>query len=74
MEIAEAIRAAMKECEVGVNALSARIGKKQNVVSERLRQRDMTIGKAAELLRALDYKIVVMPRSTSTPKGGVEVE
>ncbi len=74
MKIAEAIRAVMVEQGVKVGMMAGRLGKKQNVISERLSQNDMTITKAGEMLRVLDYKIVVMPKSTSTPKGGFEVE
>lgn len=74
MKITEAIRQIMAEQEVRVGMMAARIGKKQNLISERLSQNDMTIGKSAEMLRVLDYKIVVMPRSATTPRGGIEVE
>ena len=74
MKIAEAIRAVMVEQGVKVGMMAGRLGKKQNVISERLSQNDMTITKAGEMLRVLDYKIVVIPKSTSTPKGGFEVE
>lgn len=74
MKITKAIRQIMTEQDVRVGMMAARIGKKQNLVSERLSQNDMTIGKAAEMLRVLDYKLVVMPRGTTTPKGGIEVE
>lgn len=74
MKITEAIRQIMAEQEVRVGMMAARIGKKQNLISERLSQNDMTIGKSAEMLRVLDYKIVVMPREVTTPRGGIEVE
>lgn len=74
MKIAEAIRAVMADQGVKVGMMAGRLGKKQNVISERLSQNDMTITKAGEMLRVLDYKIVVMPKSASTPKGGFEVE
>lgn len=74
MNIVKAIREIMTEQGVGVSKLAGRLGKKQNLISERLSQNGMTFEKANEMLQMLDYKIVLMPKSAATPKGGFEVE
>lgn len=74
MNVIEAITAIMKEQDIRTGALASRLGKAQNTVNMRLNQKDLTVSKAAETLRVLDYKIVVMPRSATTPRGGIEVE
>ena len=74
MRANEAIREIMKEQEVGVSKLADRMNKKQSTISERLKQDNISLSKLNEMLRVLDYKIVVMPRNISTPKNSYEIE
>lgn len=74
MKVSLAIREVMKNQEIGVNKLSNRLNKKQNVISERLRQDNISIVKLNEILRVLDYKLVIIPRDASIPKDGFEIE
>lgn len=74
MKTGEAVREIMKSKEVGVNALAGRLDKTPRLVSERLNQKNISIAKLREMLIALDYKIVIVPRNAKIPENGFEVE
>ncbi len=74
MKTSEAVRIIMKESGIGVNALAGRIDKSPRLVSERLSQENISIAKLREMLIALDYKIVIVPRNAKVPENGFEVE
>lgn len=74
MNVMLATREIMKNRAVGVNMLADRLGIKQNVLSERLRHENISVKKLSEMLRLLDYKIILVPRETRVPEGGFEVE
>lgn len=74
MKTNEAVREIMKQQSVGVSALASRIDKTPRLVSDRLSQSNISIDKLNELLRVLDYKVVVVPRSRMTKTGEYEVE
>lgn len=74
MNVILATREIMKNRAVGVNMLADRLGIKQNVLSERLRHENISVNKLSEMLRLLDYKIILVPRETRLPEGGFEVE
>ena len=64
----------MKDTDVGTNTLADRLGKPARLVSDRLSQENISIEKLDEMLRLLDYKIVVLPRDARLPEGGIEIE
>lgn len=74
MKATEAVREVMKEQAIGVNKMAARLDKPSRQISERLSQSNISVVKLNELLRVLDYKILIVPRESSVPKGGYEVE
>ena len=76
MRTTDVIRLVMKEKGVGVNALAKRLGKAQTAISERLTKDNISIKKLDEMLRVLDYKIVLVPanRTVSEEKGEYVVE
>lgn len=74
MKTGEAVRSVMKEQGIGVSKMAARLDKPVRQISERLSQDNISIIKLNELLRVLDYKVVIIPRDVSVPKGGYEVE
>lgn len=74
MKTSEALKQIMKSRDIGTNTLASRLGKKANVISERLGQDNISIQKLNEMLRVLDYKVVLIPRNARTPEGGYEVE
>ena len=74
MKATEVIREVMKEKEVKPSTLAARLNIKNNVLSERLGQKNISMEKLNEMLRMLDYKVVIVPREARIPDGGYEVE
>ena len=74
MKITDAIKIVMERKGVTQAALRSRLGVKQPTMSMRMTQENMSIGKANEMLRAMDYKIVILPREARIPEGGYEVE
>ena len=74
MKANEAVREIMTQQEVGLSVLASRIGKTPRLVSDRLSQENISIEKLNELLRALDYKIMIVPRSHTKKSGEYEVE
>lgn len=73
MKANEIIREVMKLKEVKPSVLASRLNIKNNVLSERLSQKNISIDKMNEMLRVLDYKIVVIPRESRVPEDGFEV-
>lgn len=74
MKATEAVREIMKEQEVGVSQLANRLNRKQPATSNLLAQENIGIAKLNELLRVLDYKVIIVPRDTRLPKDSYEVE
>ncbi len=74
MKANEAVREIMKQHGVGLTALASRIDKTPRLVSDRLSQENISMEKLNELLRVLDYKIVVVPRSRTTKTDEYEVD
>lgn len=69
-----AVRTIMEEQGIGVSKLAARMEKTPRLVSDRLAMENISITKLNEMLRVLDYKVVLVPRETRLPEGGFEVE
>ena len=70
----EAIKEVMKIKEVRPAVLCDRLKIKSNVLSERFKQKNVSVEKLNEMLRAMDYKVVIVPRETKVPENGFEVE
>ena len=70
----EAVKEVMKMQEVRPAVLCDRLGIKSNVLSERFKQKNVSIEKLNEMLRAMDYKVVIVPRDAKVPENGFEVE
>ena len=74
MKANEIIREVMMLKEVKPSTLASRLNIKNNVLSERLGQKNISIDKLNEMLRVLDYKIVIVPRENRVQDGSFEVE
>lgn len=70
----EAVKEVMKIKEVRPAILCDRLKIKSNVLSERFKQKNVSVEKLNEMLRAMDYKVVIVPRETKVPENGFEVE
>lgn len=74
MKANEAIRSIMKTQEVKLSTVASRVGISSNALNMRLSQDNISISKLNEILRAMDYKIVAVPRNARVTDGGYEVE
>lgn len=75
MKAIEAIRVIMEKNGVKFSVLMGRLGVKSNTLANRLSGRgDLTVGKLNEMVRALDYKMVLVPRDTRGNADWYEVE
>ena len=70
----EAVREIMKLKDVRPAVLCDRLKIKSNVLSERFKQKNVSVEKLNDMLRAMDYKVVVVPRDARVPEGGYEIE
>ena len=73
MKATEIVRAIMGAKNVKPSVLASRIGVKNNVLSERLGQANISVVKLNEMLRVLDYKIVVVPSDRRLKEDEYEV-
>jgi len=77
MLVKKAIRAIMDRKGIGLNALAHRLGKNSQFVSDKLNPAkglNMSTDKLDELIRAMGYKIVLVPEETELKDGWFEVE
>lgn len=74
MRTNEAIRAVMNATGTKVADLAYKTNRKSNVISERLSQENISIAKINEMLRVMNYKVVIVPREERIPEGGYEIE
>lgn len=70
----EAVKEIMKLRDIRPAVLCDRLKIKSNVLSERFKQKNVSVEKLNDMLRAMDYKVVVVPRDTRIPEGGYEIE
>lgn len=70
----EAVKVIMKLKDIRPAVLCDRLKIKSNVLSERFKQKNVSVEKLNDMLRAMDYKVVVVPRDTRIPEGGFEIE
>lgn len=74
MKASAAIREVMKAQGIGTNKMADRLNKPARLVSDRLGQDNISVAKIDEMLRVLDYKILIVPREARVPEGGFEIE
>jgi hypothetical protein len=70
----DAVKEIMKLKDIRPAVLCDRLKIKSNVLSERFKQKNVSVEKLNDMLRAMDYKVVVVPRDTRLPEGGYEIE
>lgn len=69
----DAVKRIMEKQSVTHSMLKDRLGIKSNVLSQRFTQKNISVDKLHEMLQAMDYKIIVVPRGTRIPEGGIEI-
>ena len=70
----EAVKTIMKLKDIRPAVLCDRLQIKSNVLSERFKQKNVSVEKLNDMLRAMDYKVVIVPREARLPDGGFEIE
>lgn len=70
----EVVKEIMKLRDIRPAVLCDRLKIKSNVLSERFKQKNVSVEKLNDMLRAMDYKVVVIPREARIPEGGYEIE
>lgn len=74
MKTTDALKKIMQTQGIGTNKLADRLGKRPTVISERIHQENISISKLNEMLKVLDYKIVLVPRETTEKEDWVRIE
>lgn len=57
----EAVKEIMKRKEVRPSTISEALGIKSNVLSERFKQKNVSVSKLNEMVRLMDYRVVLVP-------------
>ena len=70
----EAFKKAMENRGIRPAILCDRLNIKSNVLSERFKQKNVSVAKLNEMARMVDYKVVLVPRDARVPDGGYEIE
>ena len=76
MEIRAIIKKIMKDKGLRNKVVAERLGLTDQAFWDRLsntKRKTMGIEASVEMLRAMDYKLVVMPRNARMPEGAMEV-
>lgn len=74
MKANEAIREIMNRTDTRISTLSRMLNTNTNTLANRIAREGITVSKLNETIRAMDYKIIVVPGNTRLPEGGFEVE
>lgn len=74
----DCVKQVMEDMNVSNAELAGRLGVTQATLWDRLNNKKVKSGLSAalvsEMLRAMDYKVIVVPRSSRIPAGGYELE
>jgi len=74
MKTTEALKTIMQKQDLGTNKIADRLGKTPSTISDRIHQENISVSKLNELLRVLDYKIILVPRETTEKEDWVRIE
>ena len=74
MKSMDAFKKIMKAKDLRPTDVCEKLGIKSNVLSERFKQKNVSITKLNEMLDVADYKIVIVPKDSPVPEDGYEVE
>lgn len=74
MKANEAIREIMTRTGTRISTLSRITKTSTNTLANRIAREGITVAKLNETIRAMDYKIIVVPGTARLPEGGFEVE
>lgn len=74
MKATDVIREIMTIRDVKPSMLASMLNIKNNVLSERFGQKNISIIKLNEMLDVLDYKIIAVPKDCAVPENGFEID
>lgn len=67
------LRQIMKEQNVGTSKIARILDKEPRFISDRIRSTNICIKNLGDILKVLDYKLVIVPSSHPIPKDSFEV-
>lgn len=70
----EAVKEIMKRKEMRPSTISEALGIKSNVLSERFKQKNVSVSKLNEMVRVMDYRVVLVPSDKPLDDDCIEVE
>lgn len=70
----EAVKEIMKRKEVRPSTLYEALGIKSNVLSERFKQKNVSVSKLNEMVKLMDYRVVLVPSDKPLDDDCIEVE
>lgn len=70
----EAVKEIMKRKEVRPSTLYEALGIKSNVLSEQFKQKNVSVSKLNEMVRLMDYRVVLVPSDKPLDDDCIEVE
>lgn len=84
MKVSEIIRAIMKEKKMSMAALGRAVGieigesdpknKATDVISKRLKQKNMSIDMVADMVDKMDYQVVIVPKGVTVKSDWYKVD
>lgn len=74
MKTMDAYKKIMKLKELRPTDICEQLGIKSNVLSERFKQKNISVTKLNEMLSIAGYKILLVPQEAEVPEGTFEVE
>ena len=74
MNKTEAIKHILIDQRLTQTAVAKRMGVATNTLVMRIQRDNIGVSALTEILKALDYKLVIMPANVKTPKDGYEIE
>lgn len=73
MKATDIIRDIMDKENIKPSELAYRLKIKNNTLSERMTQKNISVLKLSEMLRVMNYKIMIVPRNTQVREGYYEL-
>lgn len=74
MKSGEAVRLIMNNKDISVTKLADRMGRSSRLVCDRIAAKNIIMNNLAEMLRVMDYKIVVVPSDTKLQDDWFEID
>lgn len=70
----DAVKRAMELRGLRIVDLAEKLNINKNVLIKRCTQQNVSIGKLNEMLRPMNYKVVIMPETSETPNDAFTIE